>query len=316
MIGHVLTANAPAKVNLHLELLARRDDGFHDIETVIATVGLCDTVSLTTGSLTTGSSPTGNEQASSANRQIQILFDPHSGFDQEVPADHRNLAVQALQKFRERAGIEQPARIELVKRIPSQAGLGGASSDAATVLRLANRLWQVQWPHSRLVEIAAELGSDVPFFLGNSCSLCEGRGEKVSKIPNRLRPWLVLVKPPIGFPTGQVYSLAEVPAVPTGSTALRSALAGGSLAALGRSLFNRLESAAGRFNEWVDRLKFEYSRLGCCGHQLTGSGSTYFGIFNNRLTAKRSARVLESRLTSCRVFCHQLLPFQSTRQSP
>ena len=153
------TARAPAKLNLYLEVHERRDDGFHELATLIVPIRLADDLTLTATS-----SPAGRERGS-----IVLDVRDHRAQDageRDIPipiAD--NLVIRALELLQQRSGSRYGARVELVKRIPLAAGLGGGSSDAAAALRLANRAWGLNWSVDRLAELAAEIGSDVPFFL-------------------------------------------------------------------------------------------------------------------------------------------------------
>src|SRR3954452_12228446 len=148
------TAHAPAKLNLFLNVFGRRSDGFHDLETLMVPVRLADQVTFTASG-----APRDNRREA-----IELIIDQLSP---EVSAPHgsENLIVKALELLQVRSGCALGGRVQLTKRIPISAGLGGGSSDAAAALRLANRAWRLDWPLSKLALVAAELGSDVPFFL-------------------------------------------------------------------------------------------------------------------------------------------------------
>src|SRR5262245_17360065 len=168
------TARAPAKLNLILDVLGRRADGFHAVETLMVPVRLADSISFTAL----------NPQCDITLGEIRLNVGyggPLHGLPelQQIPTGSRNLIVRALRLLQERSGCELGARVELVKRIPAGAGLGGGSSDAATALRLANHAWGIQWSSDRLAELAADIGSDVPFFLYGGAAICRGRGEQV-----------------------------------------------------------------------------------------------------------------------------------------
>lgn len=172
-----LRLRAPAKINLALEVTGRRLDGYHDIDTVMTTIDLADDVRL-----------------SPAPALEVVLTGPEAkGID---PAD--DLSGRAARALAAAAGREPAVRIEVTKRIPSPAGLGGGSSDAAAVLRGLNALWGLDWPLARLSEVAATIGSDVPFFLHGGAARCTGRGEVVEPLRD-LRPLRLLVLvPPVG----------------------------------------------------------------------------------------------------------------------
>ena len=152
---------APAKLNLFLEVLAKRSDGFHEIETLMVPIGWYDIALI--------SRPI-RRRISLACEQVTQSSDP-------VPTGDDNLVVRAVKLLRDRSGTSQGARLRLVKRIPAASGLAGGSSDAAAALVAANLGWQLNWPREQLASLAAELGSDVPFFLGRGPAICRGRGE-------------------------------------------------------------------------------------------------------------------------------------------
>ena len=176
-----------AKVNLVLEVLGKRPDGYHEIATVMQTVDLFDR-------LTLEAAPT-----------ISLETD-----DSALPADERNLIVRAALLLRQVSGVEAGARMRLRKRIPVAAGLGGGSSDAAATLWGLNRLWGLRWPRARLSELAGRLGMDVPFFLTGGPALATGRGERVERLPAAGGYALVLVNPRVPLSTVEVYE--RVPA--------------------------------------------------------------------------------------------------------
>jgi 4-diphosphocytidyl-2-C-methyl-D-erythritol kinase len=177
---------APAKINWTLEVLGRRPDGFHEVKTVLQTIDLCDSLEL--------------ESATELTLEA-------SG--EGLPPPRENLTMRAARLLQERAGYSSGARMRLTKTIPVGAGLGGGSSDAAAALRGLDRLWGLALPHERLVELAAELGSDVPFFLRSGTALAEGRGERVTPLPDAPRTAMLVVVPPLSIPqkTRRMYSL-------------------------------------------------------------------------------------------------------------
>ncbi|MHC4593294.1 MAG: 4-(cytidine 5'-diphospho)-2-C-methyl-D-erythritol kinase, partial [Planctomycetota bacterium] len=157
-----LKVRAPSKINLYLEVLGQRPDGFHEIRTVMQAVSLCDELSF------------------SARSDGQVVLSCSSP---DLPLDDRNLIVRAARLLKGRYGTERGASVELHKRIPVGGGLGGGSADCAVTLLALNRLWGLGAPLDELAETATELGSDVPFFLWGGTALCEGRGERVSPLP-------------------------------------------------------------------------------------------------------------------------------------
>ncbi|MEQ8836838.1 MAG: hypothetical protein RID07_08545, partial [Lacipirellulaceae bacterium] len=174
------TALAPAKLNLSLEVLGKRDDGFHELETLMVPVRLFDTLSWTT---------TASKESSPFSFR---LTNPTSG---DTPADQTNLVVRAVELLAKEAGTAPQGVFTLTKRIPTQAGMGGGSSDAAAALMLANRAWGLNYPNQRLARLAAKLGSDVPFFLAGGPAVCQGRGERTQAVRGLQKLHFVVVKP-------------------------------------------------------------------------------------------------------------------------
>ena len=183
--GAPLTVEAHAKINLTLEVIGRRDDGFHDLASVMQTVSLHDTVRLAPA------------------MELSVACD-----DESIPAE-ANLALVAARALRERTGARSGAHINVEKRIPVAAGLGGGSSDAAAVLAGLNRMWGAGLGYEELVEVATEVGSDVPFFLTGGTALVHGRGEEVVALPSANIEWLVILAPEIALAgkTGTLFGL-------------------------------------------------------------------------------------------------------------
>lgn len=289
------TARAPAKLNLYLEILGRRDDGFHELETLMVPIRLSDSLSF-------ASTLPIDDRPGEIVLVVRECFPARSSKPKHtIPAGGKNLVVRALELLRERSDCQLGADVELVKRIPAAAGLGGGSSDAAAALRLANRAWQLDWPVERLAELAAELGGDVPFFLHGVAAICSGRGERVERV-HGIRPYYyVIVKPPADLSTAEVYraydSLDQMtnPHRPRGLIRATAASGSEGLLDAGRWMFNRLQFAAATVSPWVDRLRKVFAQLDCVGHQLSGSGSAYFGICRHAQHARRLATVLRTQ---------------------
>lgn len=285
------TARAPAKLNLYLEVFGRRADGFHELETLMVPVRLSDSLRMS------------RLPARVGGASGDITLDVHTAMPRqssppgsEIPCGNDNLVVRALDLLRERSGCRFGARVELVKRIPSAAGLGGGSSDAAAALRLANDLWDLNWPTARLSEVAAEIGSDVPFFLADGPALCRGRGESVEPVRG-MRPLdFVIVKPPHDLSTADVYR-AHAQMAKDGAAAAPANHQHD--AASGRNsldwMANRLQAAAASLSPWVERLRAVFDSLGFLRHQLSGSGSAYFGVCRHAAHARRLATILRVR---------------------
>jgi 4-diphosphocytidyl-2-C-methyl-D-erythritol kinase len=275
---------APAKLNLFFEVLSRRSDGFHEIETLMVAVNLYDT-------LYAWADPSGQLRldcrwagADSSSETLGVL-----------PPEHENLAMRAVQLLRARSGVEAGIGLKLIKRIPSAAGMGGGSSDAAAALLAANQIWRLNWSRGKLAELSAELGSDAPFFLDGKAAICRGRGERVEPVANLLPLHFVVVRPPEGLSTAEVYARCQVPLEPRRAAPLVAALKSGDTRRLKHFIYNRLQEPAESLSPWIARVRRELAAQDCLADQLTGSGSAYFGICRHARHAGRVARRLQAR---------------------
>jgi 4-diphosphocytidyl-2-C-methyl-D-erythritol kinase len=266
-----LVVRTPAKVNLFLEVLARRDDGYHELATLMVAVNLYDTLEFT-------EEPTG---------AVRLLCDHDN-----LTTGPDNLICRAAELVRRRAGHAGGVTVRLRKRIPLAAGLAGGSSDAAATLAGLNRWWNLGWDRAVLAELGAELGSDVPFFLATPAAWCTGRGELVE--PLRLgRPLdLVLICPHVGLSTAEVFRNLTVPADPLSGMEVREAAQAGDVEELGRRLYNRLQPVAQRLCPAVASASERLARLGPAGQVMSGSGSTVFALCRDAGEALRIARTL------------------------
>jgi 4-diphosphocytidyl-2-C-methyl-D-erythritol kinase len=288
------TARAPAKLNLSLDVLGRRADGFHELETLMVPIRPEDSLYF--------SPTTSPNDGGKGNIELSVRFPttPVSGGG-SVPAGRDNLVVRALVLLQERSNCRLGARVELIKRIPASAGLGGGSSDAASALMLANRAWRLNWPLARLVESGAEIGSDVPFFLAGGAAICRGRGERVEKLPPLPVLHFVLVKPPTSLSTGEVYDAHD--RLENGSSDERkpasslvsAPIQNGRWTNFSAWMRNRLEPAAASIAPVLREIRAAFARLDFVAHQLSGSGSAYFGVCRHAQHARRLATILRSR---------------------
>lgn len=278
---------APAKINLSLDILHRRDDGFHEIETLITPVSIYDTLRFV---------PT-----SSGMVTLSIQSTWMNPNDPPIPVDEKNLVVKAAHLIRDFAieqNIAPPATgfgadMTLTKRIPHAAGLGGGSADAAATLAVANRVWNLDLPIDKLRELAAAIGSDVPAFLAHSPILCKGRGEQISVGPPLSRLNIVIVKPPVGLSTPEVYSQCNPGGEPVDWN-LDSNVAVGDRNFVAERMSNGLQNPAEKKTEWIIRLGRVFGGLDVIAHQMSGSGSAYFAVCRHATHAVRVANRIKS----------------------
>lgn len=285
---------APAKINLFLEVLARRSDGYHEINTVLSALGIFDTLKFAATDDPEIVLDCRWAHGLAARAAAKPTVPAHELPLDQIPLGPKNLTWQAAQLLRNRAGISMGARISLLKRIPAAAGLGGASSDAAAVLLAANIAWRLNWPIEKLAAIAADLGSDVPFLLAGGSAVATGRGERLSSV--RLPPLhVVIVKPPVGLSTPRVYAACQARATATGPDALLQLLVAGRAALAAQHLVNDLQPPAAHLTPWIEKLRQEFGRQPVLGHQMSGSGSSYFALCRSARQARRLAATLRAR---------------------
>jgi 4-diphosphocytidyl-2-C-methyl-D-erythritol kinase len=250
---------SPAKVNLSLRVVRRRDDGFHEIDSLLVPISIFDRL------------------------DIEVLDEGGLDFacdDPTIPADDRNLVVRAARLFCTEVGIEPHLQIRLEKQIPHGAGLGGGSSNAAVTLLALDRLFRTELPLETLLSLAADLGSDVPFFILGSAARARGRGEQLEPVafPHRLP--LLLIKPPFGVPTPWAYQRwrdsRELPDIPYGAQQL----------AWGE-LVNDLERPVFEKHLFLAELKSWLLRQSeVSGALMSGSGSTVFAVLREHHDAE------------------------------
>src|SRR5690625_998523 len=185
----VVFEKAPAKINLSLDVLGKRDDGFHDVEMVMTTIDLSDRIEL----------------RSLDKDEIHVSLE-----SRYVPNDERNLAYRAAQLIKERYRIASGIHIKIEKKIPVSAGLGGGSTDAAAVLRGLNRLWSLNIPIKELADLGGALGSDVPFSVHGGTAIARGFGEEIEQLPSPPPCWVILAKPNIGVSTRTIFEKVNV----------------------------------------------------------------------------------------------------------
>lgn len=256
-----------AKINWTLDVLFKREDGFHELRTIYQTVSLHDTLTIT-----------------ETRGPIEIACD-----DPRVPCDESNLAFKAAALLREAAGVSLGARIEIEKRIPVAAGLGGGSSNAAATLLALIKLWHVEIDDRTLIRIAASLGSDVPFFLIGGTALGVGRGEEVYQIEQAGCQHLLLVNP--GFPvsTRDAYEkLSRLTRSESASIIPFTLLAAKGISGLPLVAKNDLEETVLAAHPEIAEVKRRLLSLGARHALMSGSGATVFGVFDNSQTIEQA----------------------------
>jgi 4-diphosphocytidyl-2-C-methyl-D-erythritol kinase len=331
-VGSAWEVCTPAKLNLYLEILNRQDSGYHELETLMVPIRMVDTLHWTPRSSHPGLVPTTRKQRPSwpdpespgkLNLHVygNIRRQPNPAMCENVsglcegearladsygPTDDNNLVLQAARLIARRAGMQPYGTFTLYKRIPTRAGLGGGSSDAAATLALANSAWKLGYSQAQLLELAAELGSDVPFFIAtrhaHGAAICRGRGERVETIGSLGSLHFVLVKPPMGLSTKEIFKQVDLEAIrrqqplsPAPLQRVIAALRRGALVEACQSMSNRLEAIAMANYDLLRHLREAFKQCLCCGQWMTGSGSAYVGLVRTAKQARHVAGMLRTR---------------------
>ncbi|MDZ5713785.1 4-(cytidine 5'-diphospho)-2-C-methyl-D-erythritol kinase [Jeotgalibacillus haloalkalitolerans] len=254
----MMMVKAPAKINLSLDVLHKRPDGFHEVEMVMTTVDLADRIELD----------------ETKGTRIRII-----SHDRFVPSDHRNLAYKAAEKLQRKYNVKKGVDITIHKQIPVAAGLAGGSSDAAAALKGLNELWALGLSNDELAEIGSEIGSDVAFCIYGGTALATGRGEKIQELPTPPKCWVILAKPSIGVSTADIYQNLKLEKVDHPNTAkMVQAIEEGDYQGVCDHLGNALESVTLQLYPEVKHIKEQMQRFGADAVLMSGSGPTVFGL--------------------------------------
>lgn len=271
---------APAKINLLLDVLHKRADGFHEMEMVMTTIDLADRIIVV------------------KSNDTDIILETNSGM---IPRDERNLAYRAADILRQEMGITRGARIIINKKIPIAAGLAGGSSDAAATLRGLNRLWKLGLSYQELANIGVEVGSDIPFCIYGRTAIVSGRGEKVIPIPSLPLCWVVLAKPSHGVSTGDVFGLLQADEIKDHPSvhAMVQAIYNQDYVGITQSLGNVLEPVTMDLCPEVSKIKEKMIQFGADGVLMSGSGPTVYGLVQKESRVRRIVNGLKG-------FCKQV----------
>ncbi len=278
---------ARAKINLTLDVLGKRQDGYHEVEMIMQSIELAD---------------------------VLEFYPARSGLSLEVtgsgaPQNDENLVLRAARLLISRFGVQKGVRIRLQKRIPAEAGLGGGSADAAAALHALNELWGLGLSTGELAVLGAEIGSDVPFCVFGGTALVRGRGEIIEQLPACPSMNLVLVKPPFGVSTAAVYgafSRVTISRRPD-TRGMIEALDRGDVEGVAQKLANVLEEVTALMHPAVREIKNALLRAGALGAAMTGSGPTVFGIVRDERAAAEAAarlRLLPGEVVITRTCCN------------
>jgi 4-diphosphocytidyl-2-C-methyl-D-erythritol kinase/energy-coupling factor transport system substrate-specific component len=262
-----ITEKAPAKINLGLDVIGKREDGYHDLAMIMSSVDLSDRITVT-------------ELDDDA-----IVIDSDSPF---VPKNKKNHAYQAAYQIKQRYGITKGVKIYIEKRTPVAAGLAGGSSDAAATLRALNKLWDLQLDLPTLAEIGEAIGSDVPYCVYGGTARVTGRGEFVEPIADAPRCWVILVKPAFGVSTPEVFKQVNLETIDhVNIDGIATAVNAGDYQGVLNNLGNSLEAITIAKHPEVARIKDKLASAGADGVLMSGSGPTVFALCKQDKQAQR-----------------------------
>ena len=257
---------APAKINLFLEILGKRQDGYHEIETVMQEVSLFDYLYI-------------------ENYDKGVEF---TCSNPKLATDEENLVVKAVRLMQKETGTSKGVKIHLEKKIPIGAGLGGGSSDAVATLFGLNRLWQIGYDEKQLMSLAGKLGSDTPFFVIGNTAICKGRGEIVTPYPLNVKYNYVIIYPRFEVSTAMVYKNFKISLTKNlkDVSFFLQKLESGNPQELGSGLHNRLEDIVFRLYPDLEKIKKTLTKFDFCGTLLSGSGSALYGLCKEGIDSK------------------------------
>ena len=287
----LLTLSANAKINLTLDILGTREDGYHEVAMIMQEISLHDTLSM--GKINQGIS-------------LTIVIEGQQG---TLPADESNLCWKAAALVQKEYNLQEGVEIHLTKRIPMAAGLAGGSADAAAVLKGMNHLFRLGMTEARLCELGARLGSDIPFCIMGGTMLATGRGEVLTRLPSFPRLSVVLAKPPVGVSTAWAYKTydAGYDGPHPDNEAMLEAIHGGDAHKAANLLCNVLEGVT----ETEHPVIADYKRLmmehGAMASMMSGSGPTVFGLVREKQQAWHLADTLKKYDGEASVFVAETL---------
>ncbi len=272
-----ITLKARAKINLVLEVTGKRKDGYHDIKTIMQSLGLCDTVTVSVG-------------GGKGKTELKCSYEG-------IPTDERNLAYQAAKAFYESTGVPfNGLRIYIEKRIPAEAGLAGGSTDAAAVIKALDIIHKTGLSKEKLCETGLKIGADVPYCIMGGTMLAEGIGEKLTPLPDMPPCHVVVCKPPFGISTAKAYKkIDSVNGLQKPDTAaFIQALKAKDIGRIGKLLSNQFEEAASEHKE-LPEIKSVMTGNGALGALMSGSGPAIFGLFPDEVFAKEAFDALHEK---------------------
>lgn len=274
-----IVEKAAAKINLGLDVVARREDGFHDLAMVMVNVDLSDYITVT------------------SREDDQIVLECLAG---KIPLNGKNHVYKAVQALRQHTGVKAGVSIKIEKNIPVSAGMAGGSSDAAATLRALNQLWDLNLSLEELAQIGLSVGSDVPYCVYGGCAYVTGRGEHVEPLVSAPKKWLVIVKPHLGVSTGTVFKEVDINTIThVDVSGIRQAIEKGDYEGMLASMGNSLEDITIARRPEIQKIKDCLQSAGADIALMSGSGPSVFALCKSEKVANRV-------MNSARGFCKEV----------
>lgn len=267
-----MKCQAPAKINLSLDVMRKREDGYHELCMIMQTISIYDQIDI------------------EKDETISIKCDK-----QNIPTDSKNTAYKAANEFFDYTKISGGCKINIKKNIPFGAGMGGGSSDAAEVILALNELYNTNLTEKEMCEIAVKVGADVPFFILKGTCVAEGIGEKLKSIDNNLTGCILVCMPDFQISTKWVYENLSIKKMKTYDiNTVISSIKKGDKITFGKNIFNVLEDVSVNKYKEIENIKSIMKNKGAYAALMTGSGSAVFGIYDDELQARKAADGLKN----------------------
>ncbi len=261
--------NSPAKINICLDVLRKRNDGYHELKMIMQTVSLYDKLDI--------------------EKADEIIF---TSDDKTIPEGNKSFVWKAADLFFKYTGINGGCKIHLYKNIPDGAGLGAGSSNAATTLLALNKIYDAGLTENELINLSSKIGADVAFFILKGTCLCEGIGEKLTKIENKTNPFVLIYKPDFSISTKWAYENLKLNDKPVYNVDdIIENLKDKDYKF--DNLFNYIENISALSYPEIESIKNKFKKLGATGSLMSGSGSSVFGIFDNEVKANEALKHFE-----------------------
>lgn len=265
-----------AKINLTLDVVGKRENGYHDLEMIMQSINLYDTIYI---------------------RKTKVSGVRLKSNYSWLPTNEKNIAYKAAELFFEETGIAGGVAIEITKHIPVAAGLAGGSTDAAATLVGLNRLYETHFSKEKLMEMGLKLGADVPFCIARGTMLAEGIGEKLTPLTPMPTTHVVLVKPPFSASTAMVYGNLDIHNIKQhpDTKLVMAALGEGDVKKVAKNMSNVLEEVTISMYPEITKIKEEFMKCGAMGTMMSGSGSTVFGLFETEEAARKASKHFKTK---------------------